>query len=94
MVAMAAMMVVRVMTVLIARHEEIVIGMPRPMEIMIVGMGGHRRGCASRVPMQAHHRRPGILERDDEHENEGDQATHAGHCRGHIFLKATASWLH
>ncbi len=39
MVAMAAMMVVRVITVLVAQHGEIVIDMPHRIEIMIVGMG-------------------------------------------------------
>jgi hypothetical protein len=49
---------------------------------MVVDMGvkTRRERGFTRVSMQAHHRRPSELERNDEHEDESCNATHAGHC--------------
>lgn len=49
------------------------------MMVMIVSMktrGGH---VFRHAPMQPDRRRPGELERNDEHDDQGDEATHGGH---------------
>lgn len=78
MVAVAAVVTIVVMTILVCHHGEIVIGMSDVMEVVIMGMRTQHHVVAYRMIMHDHRRRPSVLERDDKHENEGDQAAHDG----------------
>jgi len=70
MVAMAAVMTIGVVAaaVLVGRCGQVVIGMPGVMVVMIMGMHARGRGAPIQMPMHASSRRPGRLERQDEHE--------------------------
>jgi hypothetical protein len=88
MMAVAAMMLVFVVVVIHAAVRGVVIGMPCIVVVMVVGVyaqGGH---VLSHVSMQRSSRRPGKLERNDEHDDQGDEAAHAGDCTAlDVFTK-------
>ncbi len=71
-----AVMSVLVVILIIRVARDVEIGVRAFMMVMIVRMkarGGH---VFPRVPMQPGRRRPGELERNDEHDDQGDEATH------------------
>lgn len=83
--AVATMMAVVVMAVVhwavacLAGEGQVMVGVPNVMVVMVVGMkisGDHH--VLAQVPMQPRSPRPGELERNDEHEDEGNEATHGG----------------
>jgi hypothetical protein len=57
--------------------------------VMVVVVMNLRTRCIHpHVPMQPGRRRPGELERDDEYDDQGDEAAHAGHCTAlDVFTK-------
>ena len=77
---MAVAMVPILVVILIIRVARgVVTWMSVVMMAMIMGMkarGGH---ILARMPMQPGRRRPGELERNDEHDDQGDEATHGVH---------------
>lgn len=83
-----AMMSVLVVILIIRVARRVVIWINAFLMIMIMGMkarGGH---VLLHAPMQPRRRSPGELERDDEHDDQGDEATHAGHCTAlQVFTK-------
>lgn len=80
MMAVAALMFVFVVVVIHAAVRGVVIGMPGIVVVMIVGMYALCSHVLPHVPMQPGNRRPGKLERNDNHDDQGDEAAHAGHC--------------
>lgn len=76
MVAVAAMMTVFIVLFAIGTAEcaEIMAGVPAIVMIVSVDMRAH--GVHRHVPMQAGRRCPGKLERNDEHDDQGDETTH------------------
>lgn len=80
MVAVAAMMTVFIVLFAIGTAESVEVrtGMPGIVMVVIVDMRAH--GVHRHVPMQAGRRCPGELERNDEHDDQGDEATHERHC--------------
>lgn len=75
-VAVAAMMTVFIVRFAIgtAKCAEVMTGMPGTVMVVIVEMCAHR--VHRHVPMQAGRRCTSELERYDEHDNQGDKATH------------------
>lgn len=75
-VAVAAMMTVFIVRFAIgtAKCAEVMTGMPGTVMVVIVEMCAHR--VHRHVPMQAGRRCPGKLERNDEHDDQGDETTH------------------
>ena len=63
----------------ITYREGIVIGMLGTVVFMVVNMHAQTCHIFACMPMQVHRRRPGKLEREDEHEDQGNKATHGGH---------------
>lgn len=57
-----------------------VIGMHAVMVVMSVHVKADRRDVVPDMPIRAHRRRPSDLERDHEHDDEGDGATHGWDC--------------
>lgn len=53
-----------------------VIGVYAVMMVMIVHVKADGRDVVSYMPIGAHRRRPGNLERNDEHDDQGDETTH------------------
>ena len=71
-----SMMSVFVVILIIRVASGVVIWMSAFMVVMIMGMkarGGH---ILPRMPMQPGRRCPGELERNDEHDDQGDEAAH------------------
>lgn len=71
-----AMMLILVVILVIRVASVVVIRMSAFMMVMIMRMkarGGHILPC---MPMQPGRRCPGELERNDEHDDQGDEATH------------------
>lgn len=86
--AVAAMMTVFIVLFAIGTAEcaEVMTGVPAIVMVVIVDMRAH--GVHRHVPMQAGRRCPGELERNDEHDDQGDEATHARHCTAlQVFTK-------
>jgi hypothetical protein len=70
------MMAVLVVILIIGTARGVVVQVSAFMMLMIMGMkarGGH---ILPRMPMQPGRRCPGELERNDEHDKQGDEATH------------------
>ena len=87
-----AMMSVLVVILIIRVASGVVIWMNAVMMVMIMGMktrGGHIR---PRVPMQASRRCPGELERNDEHDDQDDEATHGVHST-ELILTTKGSFI-
>lgn len=80
MMAMAAVVFVLIMVAIAVTGRGIVIGMPGIVVVMIVGVYALCSHILSHVPMQSRNRRPGKLERNDNHDDQGDEAAHSGHC--------------
>ncbi len=76
--AVATMMLIFVVVVIRTAVRGVVIGMPGIMVVMIVGVYAQGSHVLPHVPMQPSHRRPGELERNDEHDDQGDDAAHGG----------------
>ncbi len=76
MVAVAAMMTVFIVRFAVGTAEsaEVLTGMPAIVMVVIMDMRAHR--VHRHVPMQAGRRCPGELERNDEHDDQGNKATH------------------
>ena len=72
------MMAVFVVILIIFATEVVVIRMAFMM-ILIVGMKARGSQVLSHVTMHARHRRPGKLERNDQHDDQGDEAAHGRH---------------
>lgn len=53
-----------------------VIGVHAVMVVMIVHVKADGHDVASRMTIRAHRRRPGNLERNDEHDDQGNEAAH------------------
>ena len=88
MMAVAAMMLVFVVAVIRTVVRGVVIGMPGIVVVMIVGVYAQGSHVLPHVTMQRSSRRPGKLERNDEHDDQGDKAAHAGHCTAlDVFTK-------
>ena len=49
-----------------------------PVRVIVVAVGMHAEGChvLAQVPVQAGRRGPGELERNDEHDDQGNEAAH------------------
>lgn len=79
-VAVAAMMTVLIVLFAIGTAEcgEVMTGVPAIVMVVIVDVRAH--GVHRHVPMQAGRRCPGELERNDEHDDQGDEAAHERHC--------------
>ena len=87
-----AMMSVLVVILIIRATRRVVIWISAFMMIQIMGMkarGGH---VLLQVPMQPGRRRPGELERDDEHDDQGNEATHGVHST-EITLSTKGSFV-
>jgi uncharacterized membrane protein YgcG len=79
-VVVTAMMAVFVVAgFAVTRRGSVVIVMSGTVVIMVVNMHAQSRYIFACMPMQTHRRRPGKLERQDEHEDQGNEATHGGH---------------
>ncbi len=88
MMAVATMMFIFVVVVIRTAVRGVVIGMPGIVVIMIVGVYAQGSHVLPHVPLQRSSRRPGELERYDEHDDQGDKAAHAGHCTAlQVFTK-------
>ncbi|MDZ7595237.1 MAG: hypothetical protein U0932_11370 [Thiobacillus sp.] len=72
------MMSVPVVILIIRVARGVVIWMSAFMMVMIMRMKA-RRGHIPRVTMHVSRRGPGKLERNDEHDNQDDEATHGEH---------------
>lgn len=70
MVAILAMILIR----RVVRGGEI--GVHAVMMVMVVHVKTDGRYVVSCMPIRAHRRRPGNLERNDEHDDQGDETTH------------------
>ena len=76
---------VAVMPVLLGKLARVArsIGRRLPMRVLVmvvfVGMNAESRHVFADVPVHAGRRRPGELERNDEHDEEGDEAAHGWH---------------
>ena len=79
MVAVAAMVPFVVSVIRVTSHGEVVVVMSGVVVVMVVGVHAQGRHILAQVPMQAQCRRPGELERNNEHDDQGDEATHGGH---------------
>ena len=79
MMAMADMIVVVVVGNVIALPGEYVVmfRMRAGVKIMVMKMHPDRMRITTRMHMQAHRRRPGKLERNNQQKDQGDQAAHA-----------------
>lgn len=81
MMAMADMMAVVVMAdTRISGRGEVMIGVTGIMKIMVFGLHADRMRIATTMPMHAHRRRPGELERNDQKEDQGNQAAHCANA--------------
>lgn len=88
-VAVVAVLVV----LLIARVAgAVVIRMRIFMMVMIMGMEARHRDILTRVPMQAGGRCPGELERNDEHDDQDDEATHGEHST-ELLMRTKGSFI-
>lgn len=88
MMAVATMMLIFVVVVIHTAVRGVVIGMPGIVVVMIVGVYAQGSHVLPHVPLQRSSRRPGKLERNDEHDDQGDEAAHAGHCTApDVFTK-------
>ena len=77
MVAMADMVTIIVVTdIRIARHSVDMVRFCAGVKIMIMGMYANSAGIATKMPMHAHRRRPGELERNNQQKDQGNQAAH------------------
>lgn len=74
-----AMMSVLVVILIIRVASRVVIWISAFLVIMIMGMKSRSGHVLLHVPMQTRRRCPGELERDDEHDDQGDEATHGVH---------------
>lgn len=85
-----AMMSVLVVILIIRVASGVVIWMNAVMMVMIMRMkarGGH---ILPRMPMQPGRRGPGELERNDEHDDQGDEAAHASDSTdSRVFTKSS-----
>ncbi len=79
-VAVIAVMAVFIVLLAVGTDErgEVMAGVPAIVMVMVVDMRAH--GIRPHVPMQAGRRCPGELEWNDEHDDQDDEAAHAGHC--------------
>ena len=81
-VVVTAVMAVFVMvSFALARQRSVVIGVTVIMVLVIMDMHAQSHHLVTRMPMQICRRRPGELERDDKHEDQGDKTAHGGHSR-------------
>ncbi len=78
------MLVLVVILVRVARDT--VAGMPMVMMVMIVSMNAQVSLVASRVPMHLRRCPRCELERNDEHEDQDDEATHGVHSTELVVL--------
>ncbi len=76
--AVATMMLILVVVLIRTAVRGVVIGMPGIMVVMIVGVDAHGSHVLPQVSMQPGRCRPGELERNDEHDDQGDDAAHWG----------------
>lgn len=74
-----AMMAVLVVVLAICVASGVVTRMAAFMMAMTMRMKARGGRAFRHVPMQPGRRRPGELERNDEHDDQGDEATHGGH---------------
>ncbi len=88
-----AMMFVLVMVLAICVASGFVTRMAAFMMVMIVGMKARRGHAFHLVPMQPDRRRPGKLERNDEHDDQGDEATHGGHST-ELMVSTKGAFIH
>ena len=80
MMAVATMMLIFVVVLIRTAVRGVVIGMPGIVVVMIVGVYAQGSHVLPHVPLQRSSRRPSELERNDEHDDQDDEAAHAGHC--------------
>ena len=78
MMAVATMMLIFVVVVIRTAVRGVVIGMPGIVVVMIVGVYAQGSHVLPHVPLQRSSRRPSELERNDEHDDQGDDAAHSG----------------
>ena len=86
------MMAVLVVILIIRVARGVVVWVSAFMMVMLMRMkarGGH---ILPRMPMQPGRRCPGELERDDEHDDQGDEATHGAHST-EITLSTKGSFI-
>lgn len=83
MVAVAAVVAVRVVLIVVGSgaHGKRVAVMVMSCMMVVMVMRMHAYRIRADVPMKSERRRPGELERDDEHDDQGDEAAH-GHILG------------
>lgn len=75
-----AMMPVLVVVLIIRVAGSVVIRVSAFVMVVIMRMEARAGHVFAHVPMQSGRRCPGELERNDEHNYQGDEATHAGDC--------------
>ena len=73
------MMSVLVVLLIIRAARSVVVWMSAFIMVMIMRMKTRSGHIFSHVSMQARRRGPGELERNDEHDDQGDEATHEVH---------------
>jgi len=76
MMAVATMMLIFVVVVIRTAVRGVVIGMPGIVVVMIVGVYTQGSHVLPHVPLQRSSRRPGELERNDNHDDQGDETAH------------------
>lgn len=63
------------------------------MVVMIVGMESQSHNFLTDMPINAYCRRPSKLERNDKHDDQGDEATHNGHSTELTEFTIACSYL-
>ncbi len=77
MMAMADMMAVVVVTGIgITGQSEVMLRIRAGVKIVLMGMYADSASITTKMPMHAHRRRPGELERNNQQEDQGNQAAH------------------
>ena len=87
-VAVVAVMAVFIvlLAVGIVERGEVMAGVPAIVMVIVLDMRAH--GIRPNIPMQAGCGCPGELERYDEHDDQGDEATHVSDSTGSsVFIK-------
>ena len=88
-----AMMSVLVVVLIIRVAGSVVIRVSAFVMVVIMRMEARAGHVFAHVPMQSGRRCPGELERNDEHDDQGDEATHVGDCTARdVFTKGSAAW--
>ena len=94
MVAVAVRVLFVVSVIRVASHGEVMVIMivvPSIMVVMVMGVHAQSRYILVQMSVQVRRRRPGELERNNENDNQGDEATHDGHSTE--LIVSIKSWF-